>query len=306
MAIPALIAAAARILGPALSEMGGAAGSKMTKLEELLSKVPSATKDAGKTSGGPWGDGGGGRNLGDKALDVAEMVHPAVMAVVEVGKVLMGGMTKMLRQGTQLVNNDFGGFVQSLDIIPAPVKRFVAAIEDAARAITRRTDELKGLNASLAQASASREVKLLQADIREANRLGPSYKRVTDESTELEIKLRQLSNPFKESLANIETTLLKIFNAAAKIPALQTVAEAGAGFLEGMAVGTKNMGVTLGLIYGLQADEADRKKIEGAPPDQEMMNELFKGLGQQVGAARNGPPPMPNAKDAPLGIRLIP
>jgi hypothetical protein len=333
MAIPALIAAAARIIGPMLAEGGAAAAGRgaagaagragaggvergaLTKLEQSMAANP--TKGGGGEKGWaqrgvekwaennlPGGPGNPGSPGGpNRPVELPDLVQSAK----NFGKAVADAATKAIQQSTRLVNNDFAGAFRSLEVVPEPIRKFVGALSDATKAILNRVDDLKGYNGNLANASAQRDVKLLNADIREANAVGPAYSRVTKESTDLEVALRDIAAPFKANFAEALADLAHMAKIALEVTNIKEITAAMAKAQHVAWQGTTAGLTTLEYIREWArhrfGDHPDKKPV-GVPEGFLQLDEMFKGMALQL-PGRPNPPPLPNAKDAPLGVRVM-
>lgn len=188
---------------------GGKGGSNGAIDVNIVSPLPLPVQivSGGMSSGGGGGGSSGGMNV-DKLLgkDATKIFDE---------------MTKLVDGGKNVINNDFVGLFNAMDSVPEPIKKFVNALDGAAKAIIERTRELSGYDGKLASATANRDVQLFMADVREAKAVGKSYANVTDQYTQLEISLRDAFNPLKEAMANGLGKILEIVNLLEKFSGLE-------------------------------------------------------------------------------------
>ena len=188
---------------------GGKGGSNGAIDVNIVSPLPLPVQivSGGMSSGGSGGSSSGGMNV-DKLLgkDATKIFDE---------------MTKLVDGGKNVINNDFVGLFNAMDSVPEPIKKFVNALDGAAKAIIERTRELSGYDGKLASATANRDVQLFMADVREAKAVGKSYANVTDQYTQLEISLRDAFNPLKEAIANGLGKILEIVNLLEKFSGLE-------------------------------------------------------------------------------------
>lgn len=214
--------------------------------------------------------------------------------------------SKGVEQYTRLANHDYIGVVKAIEGLPEPVKRFADALDGAIKTILSRTEDLKGYNGPMAEASAKREIALIKADMREADTVGDSYAKATNEWTDLEVSLRDMFAPLLDAGANIIGTLLEIVNFLKRFSLLPEAIQAISFVLNLLADGVSaivEFGDDIASIPGRIVDglkpwgqsEEDRQKDNMA-----LVDRLFKNTERQfAGMPKNGPPmPRPAGPNA--------
>lgn len=90
-------------------------------------------------------------------------------------------------------------FAEQVRLAAAPIKAFAETLS----VVAERGKELGGLNAKIATAAANQDVASLQADIREANRLGGNYAKVIELQSGFDNEFRNVMLPIKELISEV-------------------------------------------------------------------------------------------------------
>lgn len=91
-------------------------------------------------------------------------------------------------------------FGAQLKLVSDTAGQVVASFHTVVEAFLARGKELSGYNPDLAISYAQADVKMLMADIREANQLGPGIARMNDTWTKFSLELREMLLPIKKFL----------------------------------------------------------------------------------------------------------
>ena len=188
------------------------------------------------------GLGGIGKSLAGGAGGMAAAAGPigAVVALATQAKDMIvaginqiGELAKSAgRMGEALAGNDFAGLTSEAseamaslvektglagEVMAAQIRAMMAVIQayqQVAQAFIDRGRELSGYQGDLAQATAIADVRRLQADIREAQELGPAIARLTDAQSRADAELRELLLPIKEAIIQEMIPILELIASA--------------------------------------------------------------------------------------------
>lgn len=209
-------------------------------------------------------------------------------------------LNKMPARAGALVNNDFRSLFASLDGLPGPVKKFGEAVLDVTDAILANMNRLKGYDGRLAAASANRRVRMLGADMREASVVGQSYSRLSNESTRLEVGLRDQTNELKAGIADLLASVLELVNMVREMLPIKEAAIAGRNILQNVGdVMTLRFDRILKRIGKVPREIADAIKDRLDPtsktkePISEMAERLLATLAEGGPDEKPAPPALP-------------
>ena len=96
-----------------------------------------------------------------------------------------------------------GGVVKAFGIVAQVAGAAIHAIDQLSKAILARAEELMRYSPSIAIAKAQNIVKLQQADMREAQTLGPDMARLMEAKTDVDISIRDILLPIKKVIVEL-------------------------------------------------------------------------------------------------------
>lgn len=128
------------------------------------------------------------------------------MQVVGAGLASVGKAASMAGSALMMlgpVGMVVGGVVKAFGMVSQVVGQAVLAIDQLAKAILARADELMKYSPDIAVAKAQTTLKLQQADIREAQALGPDMARLLQAKTDVDISIRDILLPIKKVIVEL-------------------------------------------------------------------------------------------------------
>lgn len=162
--------------------------------QKMLAKLGVAQAYSGALGSGADTLSSGVRGAGGVAASIVQNDPAVIQRVTDA--------FEGLARKVPIVGEALGGVV---GLLLSPAK----ALADVFGAMTARGKELSAYSGEIAQATAMQEVKLLMADIREANENGGEYARLIEIETEFQIQYREFMMPIKKFLLEYMVAFLE-------------------------------------------------------------------------------------------------